>query len=83
MPADDGAKVLDLVTAGRWLGIGRSLSYRLAREGRFPVPVLQLGRRRVVSRAALENLLEMGSPAGQGGRHVSGDTPSKGEHHLG
>jgi len=71
----DAAKVLDLVTAGEWLGIGRSLAYRLAREGRFPVPVLALGRRRVVPKAALERLLQMTEPAvGAGG--LVGEAPA-------
>lgn len=44
---------VDVVTAGKCWGIGRNGSYRLAREGRFPVPVLQLGHRQVVTRAAV------------------------------
>ena len=39
------------------LGIGRTLGYELARAGRFPVPVIRLGRRMVVSKAAIERLL--------------------------
>ncbi|MBE1530354.1 DNA-binding protein [Actinomadura algeriensis] len=36
--------VVDVVTAGRALGMGRTKSYELARAGRFPCPVLQVGR---------------------------------------
>lgn len=41
--------------AGRILGIGRSTAYRLAREG--SLPVLKLGRKLRVPRAALEEML--------------------------
>lgn len=34
---------VDLTTAGRAFGIGRSLAYDLARKGKFPCPVLKLG----------------------------------------
>ncbi len=34
---------VDLVTAGRALNIGRSLTYELAATGQFPIPVLSLG----------------------------------------
>ena len=39
------------------LAISRSLAYKLAREGRLPVPVIRLGRRVVVPRCALDRLL--------------------------
>lgn len=35
--------VLDLVTAARALGIGRTTAYSLAREGKFPCSVHQVG----------------------------------------
>jgi predicted DNA-binding transcriptional regulator AlpA len=44
---------VDIRTAGRAFGLGRDQAYRLAREGRFPVPVLRLGRHLRVTRAAL------------------------------
>ncbi|WP_406354873.1 helix-turn-helix domain-containing protein [Streptomyces sp. NBC_01635] len=34
---------VDLVTAGRALNIGRTLTYDLARRGELPVPTLRLG----------------------------------------
>ena len=43
--------------ASERLGIGRSLGYQLAREGRFPVPVIRAGRRLLVPIAALDRLL--------------------------
>lgn len=45
--------VVDVRTAGRAYGLGRCLSYELARRGEFPVPVLRLGRLLRVRRADL------------------------------
>jgi excisionase family DNA binding protein len=39
------------------LGIARSTCYELAAAGRLPLPVIALGRRRVVPRSALDRLL--------------------------
>ena len=47
----------DLVTAGSILGMGRTASYRLAREDQFPVPVLRHGHRYHVPVTALLHLL--------------------------
>lgn len=44
---------IDLPTAGRAFGIGRDKSYHLAATGEFPCPVLRIGRRVLVTRAAL------------------------------
>lgn len=49
--------VTDVRTAGRAFGLGRDTSYDLARRGELPVPVLQLGRRLVVTRSALMEAL--------------------------
>lgn len=35
--------VVDLMTAARALGIGRTTAYALARGGQFPCPVLRVG----------------------------------------
>lgn len=48
---------VDVIVAGRAWGIGRDQAYRLAREGRFPVPVLRLGRHLRVTRASVLNAL--------------------------
>jgi excisionase family DNA binding protein len=45
--------VVDLTTAARALGIGRTLAYRLVRDNRFPVPVLRAGRHYRVPSATL------------------------------
>jgi excisionase family DNA binding protein len=48
---------IDLVTAARALGIGRTTAYQLARAGELPVPVLRLGVRYRVPTAALLQIL--------------------------
>lgn len=45
-----------LEEAATFLGISRSTAYRLARSGRFPVRVVEVGGRRVVSIEALQAL---------------------------
>jgi excisionase family DNA binding protein len=47
---------LSITEAAAALGISRSLAYELARQEKLPV--IRLGRRLVVPRAALERLLE-------------------------
>lgn len=49
--------VVDVVTAGEVLGMGRTAAYEMARRGDFPVPVLRLGRRYRVATAHLRELL--------------------------
>jgi len=48
--------------AARLLGIGRSLAYEAVRNGSFPVPIIRVGARYLIPRAALERLL-MGEDA--------------------
>jgi len=48
---------VDIVAAGRALGIGRSRAHELARAGQFPVPLLRLGTRYRVRRSDLLELL--------------------------
>ena len=58
----DEAATLSVPEAGRIIGAGRCLSYRLAQEGLLPV--LRLGKRKLrVPRAALERMLE--NPSGE------------------
>lgn len=38
------AAVVDLPEAAAMLGIGRSLAYRLVRDGAWPTPVIRIGR---------------------------------------
>lgn len=49
--------VISVVEAGRALGFERTHAYRLAREDRFPVPVLKIGASYRVPKAALLDLL--------------------------
>jgi excisionase family DNA binding protein len=48
------------------LGTDRATAYELAKEDRLPVPVIRLGRRPVVGRAALDRALAR-EPVGRGG----------------
>lgn len=54
-------RTLTVEEAGRRLGVGRKLAYRMAREG--GIPTLRLGRRIVVPEAALDRLLVGGADA--------------------
>ncbi|MDF5758806.1 helix-turn-helix domain-containing protein [Spongiactinospora sp. TRM90649] len=49
--------VLDLLTAGRLLGMGRTKAYRLARSGEFPCRVLRIGGRYAVPARGVRSLL--------------------------
>ena len=49
--------VLDVPTAGRLLGLGRSAAYDLILAGAWPTPVLRLGRRLRIPTAPLLALL--------------------------
>lgn len=52
--------VVDLATAGRCFGMGRSMSYDAVRANTFPVKVLRVGCRYRVTRQAL--LTALGIP---------------------
>lgn len=45
--------VIDIRTAGRALGIGSKLAYRLASRGEFPVETFMIGTRRKVAKHKL------------------------------
>lgn len=49
----------DLVTAAAILGVGRTTAHALARAGRFPVPVIRVGRRYRVPTAPILRLLTL------------------------
>lgn len=49
--------VVDVVTAAEVLGIGRTVAYELVRTGRFPTPVLRVGRQIKIPTAYLLELL--------------------------
>lgn len=48
---------IDLMTAARMLGIGRTKAYELARQGEFPCHVIRIGEQYRVSTADLLRLL--------------------------
>ncbi len=49
--------IVDLLTAARALGLGRTKAYELARRGEFPCPVLRVGDTYRVPTIALLELL--------------------------
>lgn len=51
--------VVDVETAGRALGIGRTLAYQLARSGDFPCAVVRAGRAFRVVTADLHRVLQV------------------------
>lgn len=53
---------VDLVTAARALGLGRTKAYELARAGAFPCRVLRVGRTYSVPAADLLGLLGVTPP---------------------
>jgi excisionase family DNA binding protein len=55
-------RTLTIEQAGAMLGISRPTSYKLARINDFPVPVIRIGRRMVVSREAVDELLARRKP---------------------
>ncbi len=44
---------VDIVTAARILGVGRTVAYELVREGTWPTPVIHVGRKIRVPTAPL------------------------------
>ncbi|WP_234305905.1 helix-turn-helix transcriptional regulator [Nocardiopsis alba] len=59
--------VLDPVTAGRMLGLGRTTTYRLLRQGAFPVPVHRTGRSWKIPTAGVLAHLGLEVPSTLGG----------------
>jgi hypothetical protein len=59
--------VVDLVTAGRALGLGRTKAYHLARSGDFPCRILHVGASYLVPTAGLLAVLGLTAqtPSGQ------------------
>lgn len=53
-------------TAGQILGIGRTVAYRLAREGEWPTPIRKVGGRYLVTVQGLLDYLDGVEGAGAG-----------------
>lgn len=78
--------VIDVETAGRLLGLGRSAAYQLVKDGDWPTPVLRLGRRWRVLTAPLLALLGIDGvqPSPAGARLPTSPTaPAIFRHHQG
>jgi len=54
--------VLDLLTAAGLLGVGRTTAYESVRTGRWPTPVVRLGRMIRIPTAPLMELLGHSAP---------------------
>ncbi len=52
---------VNVETAARVMGIGRSLAYELVRSGAFPCTVLHVGNRYLIPTASLLRILEVDS----------------------
>lgn len=52
---------VDLVTAAKMLGIGRTLAYEMVRDGTWPTPILRARRKIRIPSAPLAQLLLSGS----------------------
>lgn len=63
---------IDLETAGRALGVGRTRAHELARSGEFPCRVLRVGTKYRVPRSALFEALGISAPH-SGEAATSGD----------
>jgi predicted DNA-binding transcriptional regulator AlpA len=59
--------VVDVPTAARVLGVGRTSAYELVRTGQWPTPVLRLGRLVRVPSAPLLELIGMHVDGGSEG----------------
>ena len=51
-------QTINIGPCAQLLGINRSTAYDLARRDQLPIPVIRLGRRMVVSRRVLDQLLD-------------------------
>lgn len=58
-------QTMNLADAAKVLGISRPVAYALAQRGEFPLPIIRLGRRMVISKRALEALLDRTEVEGQ------------------
>ncbi len=62
MARDTERQTVNMPTAFKMLGISRPVGYELARRNALPVPVIRMGNRMVVSKRALEAVLNATKP---------------------
>jgi hypothetical protein len=65
---------VDIPTAGKCFKLGKSTAYELARSGKFPVPVLPLGKSFRVTRASILAYLgieDVSAPADQSAQNAA------------
>jgi len=78
MPTEPARETHTVREACARLGVGKTLGYELARAGTFPVPVIKVGRRLLVSRTAVDRLL---ASAGKEEPTAVGPTSREGRAH--
>jgi hypothetical protein len=59
IPSTEESPTVSVVEAGRAMGIGRGASYRMLKEGQFPLPVIRAGGKARIPTAALRRILEL------------------------
>ena len=62
-PAGDEPATVDVATTALILGVNKSTVYEAIKRGVQPFPIIRLGDRILISRAALERLLNKEVPA--------------------
>ena len=72
---------IDIVTAGRAFGVGRTTAYSLARSGHFPCQVIRAGRAYRAVTADLLRVLHV-SPENSDGARSSHPAPSDEYAHI-
>jgi excisionase family DNA binding protein len=55
----EGSATISIAEAAKFLGIGRNQAYEAARRGE--IPVIKIGKRLLVPRAALNRVLDSGA----------------------
>jgi predicted DNA-binding transcriptional regulator AlpA len=65
---------VDIPTAGKCFRLGKSTAYELARAGKFPVPVLPLGKSFRVTRASILAYLGIEDVAAPSASEQAGQT---------
>jgi predicted DNA-binding transcriptional regulator AlpA len=70
-------RTLDIPEVAALLGISSASAYALARQNRLPVPVIRVGKRLLVSRVAVEQLIQGSDRAVQAPPHDGSPYPER------